>query len=56
MPKIRVTMTHEYEPNSKDYKTNATIEEMMEIDKSNEAEQVFLDLGLFDVKFEIIKD
>lgn len=35
MPKIRITLTHEYEPDPKDYPEGSTIEEMAEMDEQS---------------------
>lgn len=51
MPKIRVVLVHEYEPNPANYPEGMTLEDMARLD-----EELLCDNGCdnFDVRFEVV--
>lgn len=56
MPKIRVVLVHEYEPNPANYPEGMTPEDMARLDEENGYAELLCDNGCdnFDVRFEVV--
>lgn len=57
MPKVRITLVHEYEPDPKNYPDGTDLVGMVKTDKAQGLADFLVDCGIdqFDVKYEIVE-